>query len=124
MKMNKLNDKELLELLKNNVKAFNDYRIRFPNQKIDFFEDNLSEANLVGADLKEANLRYADFKEANLEGANLRYANLEQANLEGANLRRADLYYANLAEANLEGANIENTKIILTKDNLKAIKEY
>jgi hypothetical protein len=58
---------------------------------------DLSEANLVRADLTGANLARADLSEANLTGANLT----------GANLRRADLARADLSEANLRGADID-----------------
>lgn len=48
--MNKLNNKELLELLKKDVKAFNDYREYSPNQEIDFSSADLDQewANLKG----------------------------------------------------------------------------
>ena len=60
---------------------------------------DLSEANLVGANLYEANLT-----EANLSGANLTGADLSNASLSGANLTGANLEIASLARANLIGA--------------------
>lgn len=64
--MNKLNDKELLELLKKDVKSFNGYRTQFHEQKIDF-----SGADLGGADLEGVYLRDANFKGANLSEATI-----------------------------------------------------
>lgn len=54
---------------------------------------DLTEAKLVGANLREADLRNVYFGEANLEGANLTDADLTsahtfQANFNGANVRR------------------------------------
>ena len=53
---------------------------------LDYPGDNLSRADLSGADLSWANL-----SGANLSGANLSRADLSGANLSGANLSRADL---------------------------------
>ena len=54
--MSELNNQELLELLKTDVKAFNDYREYYHNQIIDFYNANLERADLRGADLRGANL--------------------------------------------------------------------
>lgn len=62
--MNKLNNQELLELLKTDVKAFNDYREYYPNQEIDF----------SGADLKQV---WDTFKGHIILGANLEGINFE-----------------------------------------------
>jgi uncharacterized protein YjbI with pentapeptide repeats len=67
---------------------------------------DLRGANLCGANLRGANLIWADLRGANLCGADLRGANLSEANLNGANLCGADLRGANLSEANLNGANL------------------
>ena len=63
--MKQLNNKELLELLKKDVKSFNDYRVKFPEQEIDF----------SGADL--------DKEWANLKGLIITGANLDGINFEG-----------------------------------------
>ena len=73
--------------------------------------DNLSWADLYGADLSyanliEANLRYTNLSYASLYGADLSCANLIEANLSYANLRGANLRGANLSCANLSGANL------------------
>jgi hypothetical protein len=64
------------------------------------------EANLSGADLIRARLIEADFSGANLDGADLRQANLSEANLIFANLTEANLTEANLTEANLKWADL------------------
>ena len=63
IKMNKLNNKELLKLLKNNVEAFNDYRKRFPNQKIDFSGADCDQewADLEGHIIVGANVQGINF---------------------------------------------------------------
>ena len=91
--MNQLNNKQLLELIKNDVKEFNAYRSEYTDQEIDFENANLYKANL--------------------EGVNLSLAYLSGANLEEAYLRGA----------NLVGANLEGATITLKKENIEAIKE-
>ena len=91
--MNKLTDKELEKLLKTDIKAFNDYRDSFPNQKIDFRFSNLTEIDLRGAG----------------------------ANLSGIDLTGSLIYLADLKRANIEKAIIEKIAIIVTKENLEVI---
>ena len=88
---------------------------------------NLRSAYLIGANLIEANLIGADLEGANLRGANLRGANLRGANLRGANLEGAYLERANLIGADLEGTNL-NTQFLgsadLFTDDLKRKLQY
>jgi uncharacterized protein YjbI with pentapeptide repeats len=51
----------------------------------------LSDADLLGANLRNANLSGADLSNADLRGANLRNADLSNADLRNANLRGANL---------------------------------
>ena len=74
--MEKMNDKQLLELLKNDVNKFNQYREENPQQEIDFSHEDLSGADLFGADLNGVDLIGAD-----LRGANLIWADLGGANM-------------------------------------------
>lgn len=67
---------------------------------------DLSEANLIGADLTGA-----DLNEANLRWADLTRAHLSEAHLTGADLRRANLSDADLTGSDLRGANIKDTII-------------
>ena len=77
----------------------------------------LAEADLSGANLTNANLVSADLRDANLEGANLTNAKLVSADLRGTNLKytnllNAKLVSADLRGANLEGANLTNAKLV------------
>jgi len=67
-------NKKHLEILRQKVEGWNDWRRENPE-----VEPDLSGANLEGADLYGANL-----SEAILNGANLAWANLYGANLSGA----------------------------------------
>jgi uncharacterized protein YjbI with pentapeptide repeats len=73
---------------------------------------NLGRAHLQGAILSRAHLENALLYKAHLEGANLRYAHLEGASLwvaylEGANLLHAHLEGAKLNYAHINWANLE-----------------
>jgi hypothetical protein len=104
-------NKEQLRILKQGVDAWNNWRAKTPDTDID-----LTEANLIGANLSEV-----DFSNANLRGANLirvilSGANLSGATLQGAGLRQADLRGANLIRANLRTflsrANLSGAKLV------------
>ncbi|NET32406.1 MAG: hypothetical protein F6K19_10410 [Cyanothece sp. SIO1E1] len=82
----------------------------------DFERIDLSEANLVGAQLSGIN-----FQQATLNVANFSHANLSQGNLSNAKLNAicgagANLSQANLARSGLNGANL--TRAILTGADL------
>jgi hypothetical protein len=85
-----------LAILKNGVVAWNEWREQHPGVRPD-----LSDAQLLKADLIGANLSVADLLGADLLGADLRAANLGGANLSGANLSAAHLRGANLNGAQL-----------------------
>ena len=87
-------EKEHLEILKQGVEAWNQWRKANP----------LARPKLLSADLSGADLSGADLSGANLFGANLRGADLSRANLFGADLRWADLSRAYLLGANLSRA--------------------
>jgi uncharacterized protein YjbI with pentapeptide repeats len=98
-------DNHLAQLMKG-VAAWNAWRDENPTIRPD-----LSEANLVGANLGRADLFGADLSKASLAGADLSWADLSEANLAGvklpgANLRKATLFRAHLGEANLNGAKV------------------
>lgn len=124
-------DQRQIEILRQGVEAWNQWRLRDPGTEIDLSEGdlrglylikvhliraNLKGADLGGADLKqsdlirvdlfEANLREADLSRADLRGARLIRSDLQGADLRGADLRRADLSEVNLSEADLSGANL------------------
>lgn len=84
-------------------------------------EENLSEADLSGANLSRSDLRSAELSGADLSGANLSRADLRRtdisgvdlrsANLSGADLRGANLSRANLSRADLSGANLRSANL-------------
>lgn len=90
---------EQLEILKQGVKVWNDWRVKNPIK-----EPDLVEADLKAADLGRANLSGAILHRANLPDANLSYANLNDADLSDANLSDADLSGARLKRTNLSNA--------------------
>lgn len=89
---------EHLAILKQGVKAWNDWRRQNPA-----VTPALSEADLHGVDLCLANLQAANLSYANLVGIRL-----QGANLSGTNLERGDFQYAKLQEANLRLSNLRN----------------
>jgi hypothetical protein len=104
-----------LDMLKEDVRAWNEWRVQNPSTRPD-----LTEADLRGAFLQEADLRGANLQGAGLIGTDLRSANLQDANLRGASLEGADLtrvdlreaYFTrtNLQDANLQGAILEGAQ--------------
>jgi uncharacterized protein YjbI with pentapeptide repeats len=90
-------NQEQLNLLKQGVEVWNQWRKKRPDIRPD-----LSRANLEGADLRGANLLAVD-----LEGADLR-----RANLRGADLDNVDLSDAVLIDADLSGAKLLRTHLI------------
>ncbi len=112
---------EQLDILKQGVQVWNQWRAANPGVKInlsgaDLYRADLSRANLSGARLERVFLEKADLVEADLLGANLKRANLIDAhlfsaNLTGANLSRANLFGANLMGANLTSVDLTNTTL-------------
>jgi uncharacterized protein YjbI with pentapeptide repeats len=95
-----------VELLKQGVAAWNEWRDKNPSILPDLRGANLSDADLREANLKGANLREANLSDADLREANLSDAYLSKANLSGAELSRAELKGANLSGADLSGAEL------------------
>src|SRR6266851_228527 len=87
-------NQEHLDILKQGVEAWNQWR----KEPIDI------RANLSGANLSFADLSFADLSFADLSNINLR-----QARLNSADLHHADLFGAYLSWADLSGANLSNT---------------
>jgi uncharacterized protein YjbI with pentapeptide repeats len=89
--MKKLTNVDLANLLKNDVKSFNAYREKYPNQKIDFTKlDN-----------------FINFKNSNLDDANLSNMNLEGLNFADSNMRKVKLKESNISNCDYRGANVE-----------------
>ena len=122
-------NQEHLDILKQGVDVWNDWRERHPDVQIDLsmtilLKTNLSEYNLSRADLRfttlsnsyllktnfsEANLSRAELNLAFLNGANLSKANLMRSNLMGANLNLVDFRGAILNGAMLDLASLVST---------------
>jgi hypothetical protein len=64
-------NQEQLEILRQGVEKWNEWRSQYPDQMIDLSEAVLIGAKLSGADLSSAALIGADLSGANLHGANL-----------------------------------------------------
>jgi uncharacterized protein YjbI with pentapeptide repeats len=102
---------EHLDLLRQGVNAWNEWRAKGPSVIPDLQKADLHRANLSYADLANANLSEADLSEADLYGTDLRraglsHANLFKAELWNANLSAAGLFQADLREANLNQAGL------------------
>jgi len=83
-----------------------------PDACLDWGED-LSGANLAGADLSDVWMEGTDLSGANLSGGHLIFANLAESNLSGADLSGADLtdsflWNTNMESADLTGANLSS----------------
>src|SRR6266545_1376856 len=122
---------EHLEILKQGIEKWNQWRRANPEIAADLSGANLRGASLVGADLRGADVREADIIQADLGGAILSRADLRKTKLRGSYLTRAiliraelggaDLRDTNLIQANLNGANLPRTKLHwanLTEANL------
>jgi uncharacterized protein YjbI with pentapeptide repeats len=97
-------DRKLVELLRQDVDAWNRWKVENPQATVDLSGADLSRmdlllANLSGADLSGANLVLANLKGTDLSGANLRGANLVGARMIGVDLEGADLCGADLRTA-------------------------
>lgn len=116
-----------IELIKEGVLKWNEWRHENPEMKID-----LSGTDLSGLDLTNVNLIGANLISVNLEKTNLLIARLEKSkiissNLLGTNLRGAFLVDANLNDSNLANVDLSAAhltraflrKVNLTESNLK-----
>jgi hypothetical protein len=104
-------NKKHLEILKQGVSAWNEWRQQHRASGPDPSDADLTKANLAGADLAgvhlaSANLRGANLRGAILAGSRLSESDLGRADLNGANLVGADLRDAHLGGAHLVGADL------------------
>ena len=88
-------------------------------QSCNLVNADLTDAHLIGADLRNANLTNANLTGANLEGADLTGATLVDANLRRAYFTHADLRWANLTRTNLQDsvAYRADTRWAVLRDN-------
>jgi hypothetical protein len=100
-----------LNVLKQGVEAWNNWRAANPGDEPDLAGAKLSTANLKGANLRETDLRWADLSGADLSGAILNRADLRRANLNRSIFYQAKLSEANLSETYLSGADLRGADL-------------
>ena len=114
-------DEDQLRILKRGVAAWNDWRSKSIQIRVDLIGASLREtdlrrvsltrADLFRANLTRANLTRASLSVANLSGVDLMGADLSEASVSGADLIGANLSGANLIGANLSGANLSGANL-------------
>ncbi|HWZ96950.1 MAG TPA: pentapeptide repeat-containing protein [Candidatus Dormibacteraeota bacterium] len=102
-------NKEHLEILKQGVATWNEWREQNPEVTVDLSEAFLARKAFRGADLRGASLRGADLGGTNLWQAVLRRTDLGHTNLGGVNLRETNLTGANLNGARPPDADFSNS---------------
>ncbi len=115
-------NQEHLDILKQGVKIWNQWRKEHADVKPDLSRAglqgtylqnaNLSGAYLVGTDLSDARLIQANLSRANLKKAGFSGADLVGANLSGAHLQEARAKRADLQRVNLSGADLSRASIL------------
>jgi uncharacterized protein YjbI with pentapeptide repeats len=100
-----------VEILKQGVHVWNQWRAENPGLQVDLFGAELSGVDLKQAHLSGADLRQADLWRADLWKADLSEADLSGASLMGASLSRAQLGGAHLMGAHLMGANLSGAEL-------------
>jgi hypothetical protein len=108
---------EQLEIVKQGVKVWNQWRKENTSITIDLSGSDLSAANLNGVNfnsvnLYKANLRGANLMQANLNRADVSSTDLREANLTEASVRRAKLAHANLSKAILRQVHFGKTDFL------------
>jgi uncharacterized protein YjbI with pentapeptide repeats len=104
-------NEEHLAILKQGVKAWNQWRRENRGLHPDLSGANLREEDLNRADLRETHLWAADLSGATLGRADLSEADLSGADLSGAGLSGARLSEATLGRANLSRANLWTARL-------------
>jgi hypothetical protein len=99
-------NQEQLDILKQGVEAWNQWREEHPDIRPDLSGSDLNNAHLRGVDLQDADLSHAD-----LHGANFSDADLSDADLNFADLHDADLHGANFSDVDLSGANFSGADL-------------
>jgi uncharacterized protein YjbI with pentapeptide repeats len=119
--MKKLTNVDLANLLKNDVKSFNAYREKYPNQKIDFTkldnfinfknsnldDANLSNMNLEGLNFADSNMRKVKLKESNISNCDFNRCYLSNSDLRGVLALNTCFKYAEAENCDYRGANVE-----------------
>jgi uncharacterized protein YjbI with pentapeptide repeats len=100
-----------LDLLKEGITAWNQWRRDNYYIIPDLRNIDLEEMNLEGFNFRKANLEDAVLKGANLDGADLTDANLAGAILVGTHFNKATLYRADLRRVDLREAWLDNAEL-------------
>lgn len=113
-------NQEHLNILKQGVETWNQWRKKYPDihpdligadlSDIDLRKADLSEAYLIKANLSGTDLRDVRFYNDTVLGGVLTGTDFCEANLSRANLAGADLTHVNLLGTNLSDANLNNTR--------------
>jgi hypothetical protein len=109
-------NQEQLDILKQGVKFWNQWRKENPGVQIDLSYAELNNANLnhidfSGARLYEVNLKRSSLIGVDFGGANLSHARLQETLLLDARIQSANLRDARLRSANLTGANLSGSDL-------------
>jgi hypothetical protein len=108
-------DREHLEILKQGVEEWNEWRRSIsPQMLLDLMDADLSGADLMLANLSDVYLIEANLRGANLYGADLSGAELRAANLNRAHLHSVDFWSADLTNADMGGANLGCAQLFVT----------
>jgi uncharacterized protein YjbI with pentapeptide repeats len=118
-------DQEHLNILKQGVSVWNQWRQEHPGIRpilsdvnlTDLSKRNLSNANLSNADLSRTTLAFTDLSRANLSGADVLESTILRANFNGTNLDGTCFSFSNLKEASFTNA-IHINRVIINGANL------
>lgn len=124
--MRKATNLDLANLLKNDVKGFNAYREKFPDQKIDFTkldeainfknssldDANLSNMNLAGLNFTDSNMSKVQLKESNISNCNFTRCDLNNSDLRGVQAQNTCFKNAEAKHCDFRGADVESADFI------------
>jgi len=124
-KTNLMADHQHLDILKQGIESWNQWRKEHPDIRpdlsdvnlTDLSKRNLSNANLSNVDLSRTTLAFTDLSRANLSGADVLESTLLRANFNGTNLDRTCFSFSNLREASFTDA-IHINRVIINGANL------
>jgi hypothetical protein len=110
-------NQEHLEILRQGVKGWNQWREEHREIQPDLSGLDLSESNLNWVHLGAANLSRMDLRGADLSSADFRGADLSESNLNKVTANWTNFIEANLIKADLSGANLKRAKLNRAKLN-------
>ncbi|NOT04421.1 MAG: pentapeptide repeat-containing protein [Anaerolineales bacterium] len=108
-------NEEQLEILKQGVDIWNEWRRNYPDLVIDLNEADLSGSSLRGIDFRRVSLKHANLVKASLPEADFREADMSKADLGLAFMAGSNLDEANLTDACLVGTQLYRSSLTRTK---------